>query len=262
MHPDNSEQIDYIRAYIKAVETEVNNIGIIPRDMHTFAFDSVGLELMSKSFGLAKASLSLLDAGFPDEAYGLVRSLVEAAVNLRHLTQDLKDLDKRTNAFRDFEIAEKKYWLHYALEVHAGTPEEQEIKDQAKHLNIEPDTQAASQPWSGMKGLVWKTMAGDHPLDSPWLSKVPAYAVDYHLTSNYVHCSQPGLNNYFPQEGIPFMISPSTGKYGQPSQKVLFIVLTYLHSAICYALYGLNIDRSDELGKFFNETLSKMKPPV
>lgn len=258
-HPENSKQINLIRQYISDVGAVVNGLEIIPRDKFTYAFDSIALEVLSKSFALAEACLILLDAGSPDEAYGLSRSLVECAINLRYLTQDLAKLDERTDAFKNHELAEKRYWLHYALEQSVGKPEEQDIKDYAKQLGITPDTKAATLPWSGVRGFVWQVMAGDHPLDGPApKAKVPAYAVDYHQTSSYVHCSQPALDNYFPKEGAPFSISPSSGDYDQPSQKVLFIAVVYLHSSICYALYGLGVDRPAGIGTLFQEVLSKM----
>src|ERR1019366_8605418 len=77
-HPDNSTEIEKVRAYIAAVEGEVNHLNIVPRSLDQSAFDSVGLGALSKMFALAKASLALLDADFPDEAYGLSRSQQES----------------------------------------------------------------------------------------------------------------------------------------------------------------------------------------
>ncbi len=91
-HPDNSAEIEKIRAYIATAEDEVNHLNIVPRPLDQFVFDSISLASLSM-FALAKASLALLDVDFPDEGYGLSRSLVECAVNLRYLTQ----LDARSH---------------------------------------------------------------------------------------------------------------------------------------------------------------------
>jgi hypothetical protein len=263
-HPNNSSQIALIRQYIAEVETEVNTLKIFPRDKFRYAFDSIALEIVSKSFALAKACICLLDSGFPDEAYGLVRSLVECALSLRYLTQDRSHLDKRTDDFIKHELAEKQYWLFYALEQFSGKPQEQELKEYARELGIEPDKKLATRHWSGIRrGYAWEMISGDHELDGAAATeqhKSVTYAIDYHQTSSYVHCSQPSLNNYFPKEGTPYKVMPSSGDYGHSSQPVLFITLIYLHSAICYALYGLSVDRPKSINQLFQQTLGKMEP--
>jgi hypothetical protein len=263
-HPDNSSEIEKVRAYIVAVEGEVNRLKIVPRSLDQSVFDSVALAALSKIFALAKACLALLDADFPDEACGLSRSLVECAINLRYLTQDPALQDNRSTEFTKYAVADKSYWLHHALQGFSGWPEEQGIREHAQQMDIEPDTKAASRHWSATRSFVWTTTLGDHPLDGPTNTEPRrrvSYAVDYHHTSSFVHCAQPALDNYFPEQQNAFCITPSSGQYIQPSQKVLFIIVIYLHSAIAYALFGLGVGRPANINKEFGETLQAMKPP-
>jgi hypothetical protein len=131
-HPDNNEETEKIRAYISGAEAELNGLELRPRIMTKYPFDSVALAAVSKAFALAKACLTLLATGFPDEAYGLTRSLVECAINLRYLTQDLALSDQRTDDFIKYVLASKAFWLHYALQQFGGKAEEQQIREYAK----------------------------------------------------------------------------------------------------------------------------------
>jgi hypothetical protein len=262
-HPDNTQEIAKVRAYIVEAEAELTELGIFPRVITRYPFDSVALATVSKAFALSKACLALLTSGFPDEAYGLSRSLVECAVNLRHLTEDPTLLDQRTDEFIRYFFADKAYWLHYALQQFGGKPEEQQIREYAKELGLDPDAKSVRRHWSGISGFAWQVMLVSHPLDGPAtaeLQKKASYAVDYHQTSSFVHCSQPALDNYFCEGRTPFRVSPSSGKYDQPSQKTLFIILIYLYSTIAYALFGMNIERPGALKALFHATLNSMKP--
>jgi hypothetical protein len=262
-HPDNSQEVEKVRAYILKAEAELGELEIFPRIMTRYPFDSVALATVSKAFALSKACVALLTSGFPDEAYGLSRSLVECATTLRHLTKDPALLDQRTDEFIKYFLASKAYWLHYALQQFDAKPEEQEIREYAKQLGINPDARSARRHWSGISGFPWQVTLVDHSLDGPVTTehhKKASYAVDYHQTSSFVHCSQPALDNYAWEERNPFRVSPSSGKYDQPSQKTLFIILIYLYSTIAYALFGMNLERPAALKALFQATLNSMKP--
>jgi uncharacterized protein DUF5677 len=262
-HPDNENEIEKVRAYITEAKAEVDKLEIIPRTLTRYAFDSVALAAVSKAFAISKACLALLSSGFPDEAYGLSRSLVECAINLRYLTQDPTLRDQRTDDFIKYFWATKAYWLYQGLQQFDGKPEEQEIRNYAKQQGIDPNAKCARRHWSGDSGFVWKVTLENHPLDGPASSehlKKTSYAVDYHQTSSLVHCSQPALDNYFSEEGNSFRVSPSSGKYDQPSQKTLFILVLYLHSAIAYALFGMNLERPATLNALFQTALNGLIP--
>lgn len=260
--PDNSDEIEKVRCYVEAAETEINDLKIIPRIATKYAFDSIALSTVSKAFALSKACLSLLDCGFPDEAYGLSRSLVECATNLRYLTEDSVLQDGRTDDFVKYFLASKSFWLHYALQLSVSPNEEQRIREYAKQMGIDSDTKSARRHWSGKNGFVWDVSVLEHPLDGPVTvrHKKIAYAADYHNTSVYVHCSQGAVDNYFPEERTAFRVSPSSGEYSQPSQVTLFIILIYLQFSIAYALHGLSLERPAKLNTLFEETLNDMKP--
>src|SRR5258707_6501602 len=93
-----------------------------PRLPYRHPFDILSLAIVSKVFTLSKACLTLLASGFPDEAFGLSRSIVECATNLRFLTAEPAVPYPRSGEFAKFARADKTFWAHYSLE-HANAEE-------------------------------------------------------------------------------------------------------------------------------------------
>jgi hypothetical protein len=261
-HKHRTAELRKTRAYVNRAVRELNALGILPRAAPKFPFDIVGLATLSKAFAIAKACLKLLASDCPDEAYGLSRSLVECATNLRYLTSDLSRLDKRTRDFVKFALADKAFWYHHTLEA-AKTPKEKaELRAYAKQIGIVDNPKPARQHWSGQgSGFVWATTLLVHPLDGPATvdHRKKAHAVDYYQTSGFVHCSLPAIDNYFADDGVPFHVSTASGHH-ETYQSTLFVLLVYIHHAIAYVLYGINADRPARLDSLFQRTLKTMKP--
>jgi len=255
------KEVGKIQAYIRSAEVEVNRLQISPRVARRYPFDIVGLATLSKVFALSKACLHLVSSNLPDEAFGLSRSIVECATNLRYLTADKTLQDKRTRDFVKYALADKAFWAHYALEQFVGRQEEQEIREYAKQEGIVPDTKPARRHWSGETGFIWSIMNIDHPLDGPVTPqhKKVSYAADYFHGSEFVHCSSPAIDSYFVDDKIPFLVSSSNGLH-ETTQSTLFVILIYLHSSIGYVLHGMNSDRPNTLNLLFQRTLNKMRP--
>ena len=259
--PEIIGELKKVDRFIQAAESEINRLGIYPRNPWMYPFDLVGLATVSKAIALSKACLKLVSSGFPDEAYGLSRSIVECANNLRFMTEKWDPRDTHARNYVKQHLVNRAFWAHYALEQFAGRPEEQEIRDYMKAEGIVPDTKPAFRHWSGGRGFIWETMTFDHPLDGTVTEKHKkiAYAADYFQTSTFVHRSLPAIDNYAVEEATPFQMSTSTGLH-ETNQSTLFIVFLYLHSTIAYALFGMNMDRPPKLQEAFQKTLDGMKP--
>jgi len=251
-----------IRAYLKNAEQEVNRLEIVPRAAHKFPFDIVGLAALSKAFGIAKACLKLLAADSPDEAYGLSRSLVECATNLRYLTLVPLERDKRSRDFVKFANADKAFWYHHALASAKTEKEKAQLRAYAKQMGVTDNPKLARQHWSGQTGsFVWDATLLDHPIDGARTveHRKKAYAVDYYLTSAFVHCSLLAIDNYFAKDQSLFRVSASS-TYRETFQSTLFIILIYLHDAIQYVLFGLNTDSPASLDSLYQSALKRMEP--
>jgi hypothetical protein len=253
-------EIKKVQAYVRNAEAEINKLAISPRIAYRYPFDIVGLATLAKVFALSNACLTLVSSDLSDEAFGLARSIVECATNLRYLTADSTLQNQRARDFVQYALADKAFWAHYALEQFAGRKEEREIRDYAMQQGIVPDTRPARRHWSGKPGFIWDVTNIDHPLDGPTTPrhKKISYAADYFQTSAFVRCSLSAIDNYYIEEKVPFRVASSTELH-ETSQSTLFIVLIYLHSSIGYVLHGMNLDRPDKLNSFFQRTLKTMQ---
>lgn len=255
-----AKELKKIRDYVKIAEAEVNRLGIFPRAAYNFPFDIVGLATLSKAFAIAGACLNLLESGCPDEAYGLSRSLVECATNLRYLTASPSEQDKRSRDFAKFAKADKAFWYHHALESATTAEEKAKLHSYARQVGVTDNPKLARQHWSGQSGsFVWEATRSDHPIDGARTAghRKKVYAVDYYLTSAFVHCSLLAIDNYCPEDEALFQISAATA-HRETYRSTLFIILVHLWDAVQYVLYGLNMDGSGRLDSAYERTLKKM----
>src|SRR5215510_2520290 len=71
--------------------------------------DKVVLGLVSKGLTVAQSVICLVQAGFPEEAFGLSRTLVEIALNLRFITN--RSSERRAKRFVDYYAKVKMEWI-------------------------------------------------------------------------------------------------------------------------------------------------------
>ena len=260
---ENPEEVVKVRAYMSSLQKAIDGIGVRPRVFYRYPFDHVSLALVSKAFSLSNALLVLLDAGLAEEAYGLSRSLVECALTLRYISQDRAKLNERTVRYMAFEIKDKQYWMHWALQTATDEEMKRKIYERAKEFNIKADPNGVKEHWSGKNGFAWKTNLDDHPLDNSVTTetaKKSTYATEYHATSSYLHCFSPVVNNLLPKSFVPFEVRESSGEFERPSQKTLFTLISYLHSCVAYALYGMNCDQPATINDLFSDILASLMP--
>jgi hypothetical protein len=99
------------KAFLDDAEKKINerNFDLRPRETHPF--DYIAAEFLSKCFALSRAALLLIESGFPDEAFGMIRTLVECAANLRYITAVKDEQDARVQSFIDYARQERGIWL-------------------------------------------------------------------------------------------------------------------------------------------------------
>jgi len=258
-------QVRLVRNYVSKLEKIVSKAEIYPRDANKVAVDSMALQTISKGFALARAILLLIEKGFPDEAYGLSRSLVECCVGLRYITVEPDKQEERTKEFIHYDETEQNYWLGQVRK-HLSDPvlrQEIDSSQLAKSLDAKKlDPNDAFRHWSSHRAFVRETMLRDHPLDGTTNTlqrRNMAYAVDYHGTSAYVHCSQRGLNNYFHDPAWVYAVDKRRStSVDDTAPKALYIICEYLHLILCYAFFGLNLDRLPEIGKLFAKVIAQV----
>ena len=236
----------------------IENLQIRPRTLARYPFDYIALSMISKAFSLSESCLILISAKHVDEAFGLTRSLVESALILRFITTNEETIDAESRSFVEFSKVYQDYWFHHARKNVSGTIDQAEMDRYASMFNPRGDPNPALKGWSKRRFSTYRTQHVVHPLDDAWVTKdvkSVAYAVDYFQTSQSVHCSQPALDNFFPDEYVPFTIKASDERFHASITNVHFKLLVYLHQLIRYALYGMKVSGGELLDELLRREL-------
>jgi hypothetical protein len=260
---EKTNLIGSVEDYVASVKQVVDNIGIHTPDVADAPFDWISLAHLSKVFSLADSCLILLRQQHPDEAFGLARTIVECAANLRYLTQNPAEQAARTHLFVEYAEKERRYWLEQ-IRAHVEDPEMiQDAEDFAKANEVEKTGHkplAALGHWSGLSNFVWKVMEMDHPLDgdtNPPPLRKKIYAAEYHSTSHYVHGSEWSLRNYHPIAGRVYSVRSSSEEYDKTAIKLLHLIVVHLHENVRYALFGLGISPPTSLDDLFTRVVAR-----
>jgi hypothetical protein len=252
-----------LRNYIAATVNYFAALKVIPRHFSIYPFDSVGLELLSKSVSIANSCLVLVQGNQPEEALGLGRSLVEVSLILRHITRDKSHMHREANKFLQFAFKDKNFWLFHARKRFTEAESAADIEYHAAKWNYKGDhPMAATRSWSD-KFSAWTAQAQSHPLDHPDSTKDERsydHATEYTQASFFVHCTQPALDNFFPECGVPFEIKNSSHEYIDSRETIFYLVLTNLHRVVLYLLFGLGLDAPLDLIKLFDHTIENAVP--
>jgi hypothetical protein len=92
-------------------------------------------------------------------------------------------------------------WVYHARELSEGSSYADEVERYAKKWKLSGDPTKAKKHWSELRSFTWSAQSLVHPLDPPTFDenyKEKEYAVDYFQACQWVHCSQPALDNYLP----------------------------------------------------------------
>jgi hypothetical protein len=231
--------------------------------------------MLNKAYRLSKGCIALIEAGYPDEAFGMARSIIECSLNLRYLTLDPEKIDSRSNNFVDFVFCEKKHFLEQCRKYFAQGADLDAVEKFAdkerieerwasivpghalrKNLPLNDWKLIESSDWNG-----WKIATEPHPLDdqinkSGWIGK--QYAADYRGGSAMVHCTIRALDNVFSSPGIPFRVGENIQTTFDYGFEPLMIIITNLYLAARYALHGANVEGAESLDRMFEDASSKL----
>ncbi len=179
------------------------------------------------------------------------------------MTSDQVLQTSRAAQFLEFSFDYKDVWIYHARKQFAGSSLADKIERYAREWKLSGDPKKAKRHWSELRGFTWSAQELVHPLDPLTFGeadKEKEYAVDYFQACQWVHCSQPALDNYVLEEGAPFKFSKSSGEFGNPAHTVLYVLLKHLHLVMKYALYGLRIAVPQAVDSAYSNTLASMTP--
>jgi len=247
---------------VDSLEERINARGIYTRRLDLYPFDTVAGEMLAKAFSICRSAIILVQSGYPDEAFGLCRSLYECSIYLRFITSSAEKRDELSRRFLEFGVTSKAFWFDLLDKSPKLTDEQREDVIRYKAENQIPgDPKIMLAPWSENKGLIQKASNEPHPADAEDSTKNlrdKQRAIAYTDTSCYVHCTQPGLNTYTHDWKEPIQIrhpyTPSTNTI----QKTCMVIQVHLPEIIKYCLYGMQVESLE--GPKAQETSSMSTP--
>src|ERR1035437_359476 len=250
---------DHIQAFsllktievIESQEKAINNLRIHTRRPDIYPFDTVAGEMLCKAFALSRAAIVLVQHGYPDEAFGLCRSLYECSMYLRYITQHENKRDERASKFLQFGVTSKAFWFDLLdKSPHLTQSERQDIHRYKAENKIPDDPKRITQPWSEVRKFIKTVSKESHPTDadtSTEASRLKEKAIAYTDSSCYVHCTQPGLNSYTFDWKELIVIRKSRDLEHNMATKTCMVIQDYLNAVIRYCLFGTGVDSLSEL---------------
>jgi hypothetical protein len=186
------------------LEEWINKLEMIPATQVYRA--KVILPFFSKALTLGRAVCALVDAGFPAEAFGLSRTLVEMYLSVRYMSNT--DTDARITSYVEFGTRVHQEWGAIAAK-HLPNKTLRLPAWHGEALRIAKKFPSKHQ-WTGIGGQV-KAMAIEEDTrelgedGKPFKSEFD-YDVPYFWTSHYVHVTVNALDGHAAEAGAVFRV--------------------------------------------------------
>jgi hypothetical protein len=191
----NRSELDHVRKFVAYAKLRVNQAWYYP-PLNAYRY-TVALALYSKCLTVAEATMSLIDAGFSDEAFGMTRTLVDIFITLHYIAN--QNTEERAQLYYRF-IAKgiqgwsdlvKVYWPQLTQPVSTRI-----MNEAAQYPN--------PHSWSG-KTTKEMALEPDTIETDPATGKATvhdfAYKVIYRWTSHFVHPTVLALKNHIVKPG-------------------------------------------------------------
>jgi len=203
------EYLSAVKRFIARTRLMVDRRGYYPRDtVHT---DTVLLALLSKGIRVSEAICHLIEGGYEEEAFGLMRTLLDLAFNLRFIVN--KDTDERAKLYYNFYSKSALHWVRVAEEYYPA------VSKPAGFSKIQAIAEDYKSPhyWAG-EGMTARQMAMEPDTEEKDENGEPAtykfwYEVIFRWTSHFVHPSISGLFSHRVRPGKEiFHVHPYKGQ--------------------------------------------------
>ena len=207
----------------------------------------VFLALISKALTVGRAICSLVQAGFPGEAFGMSRTLVDIFLTVRYISN--KDTETRAETYVNYFAKTHEGWTRI-IENHF--PEQKNMPMPNFHGEaMEIAKNFKGHEWTGMRGQT-KVMALEEDTYEVNAKGEPVkqdfdYEVIYWWTSHYVHGTIACLLAHEMEPGNIFRIRAHMDKETERGFDALFNTLIFLSKIFVCAFRGMNTDQPEEL---------------
>ena len=254
-----------MKRMIRKTRAFFNRSRFYPRG-HVF-LDKVVLAHVSKALSTSDAIMCLVDADLPEEAFGLSRTLVEVAFNLRYITN--KHSEQRAKRFVDYyarwkmELVRRTLKHMYTLDakgvrvpMHTKSELRRLIRGYPKLLSLarkypNRNSWTETRNRKASRGGAWKMAV--EPDSYETLEGVPHkwefdYDWIYFWTSQYVHGTVVSLDSHATLPLEPAVMTSAPGGGRHTAGLAVFNTGIYLHKILVMAFRSL--------GQPYDETLA------
>jgi hypothetical protein len=205
----------------------------------------VFLALLSKAFTVGRAICALVKAGYPAEAFGMSRTLMDIFFSLRYMSNN--DTETRVTTYVEYAARIQKEWVsinakyypHRKLELTGSHDGAMKIAEkfrsrhqwtshggQAKFMALEPDGFEVNE--------LGQPITGEFDYD-----------VLYFWTSHYVHVTIKALAGHAVKPGEVFRIRCKTSVEKDLARLALFNIVTLLTKICIQACRGMREEQPD-----------------
>lgn len=235
----------HVLALIEKLEKFIDASEFIPatRRYRSHVF----LALISKALTAGRAICALVQAGFPGEAFGLSRTLVDIFLTVRYISN--RNTEARAETYVNYFAKTHEGWTKI-IENHF--PEQKSLPKPSFHDEaMEIARGFKGHEWSGLRGQT-KMMALEEDTYELNDKGEPVkqdfdYEVIYWWTSHYVHGTIACLRGHEMEPGNVFRIRANMDKDSERSFDALFNTLIFLSKIFICALRGMRADQPEEL---------------
>lgn len=245
-----SIEVTDVRKLIDAIDGNIEERRIYPRS--NVRLDIVLLALLSKSLTVARAVCTLVEAGFPEEAFGLGRTLLDIYFTVRYIAN--KDQLERADKYAEFYARDYQRWIRLIEKYYPGS-----LNPLPEH-HEEMLRMAAAYPsphkWTGLGDQTRQMAMEKDEVESESLGRpVTAefdYLVIYGWTSHYVHPTVVALESHSTGAREQFRVYAGARKQilsERLGQLALFGVVSCLAKIAICAFRGLKDAVPEELSE-------------
>lgn len=239
--PESAQlKVSEVLPKIEALERYINELRMIPST--SYLRTAVLLALLSKALTVARAICSLIETGFPAEAFGLSRTLVEIFLTVRYIAN--RDTETRATTYAEYFARVHAEWG----EINAKYYPERKLEEPAFHEEAMKIAEKfkMKHAWTGVGGQTRMMAFEEDTVDvdadgQPFKSEFD-YEVIYFWTSHFVHGTVMALDGHVLEPGEVFRV-----RAGKPKQylgdNALFNVLAFLLRAFICALRAMHEDQ-------------------
>jgi len=231
---------------IEALEKYVNGLGVIPST--SYVGTAVILALLSKSLTVARAVCVLVATGFPAEAFGLTRTLVELYLTVHYITN--KETETRAKTYVEYFAKVHAEWGEINAKYYPGRAvREPAFHDEAMKIAEKFKNKHA---WTGVGGQTRMMAMEEDAFDvgddgKPFRSEFD-YEVIYFWTSHFVHGTVIAMEDHAVEARDIFRVR--AGRRRQYlGDNALFNVLAFIVRAFVCALRAMREDQPSILNE-------------